>query len=272
MHRHVRRVGHQRAVMGKHRAGEIQPLLDVDRVGGVLQRHAHLLGDRHEKVVEHLQHYWIGMGADGVRALEFFRARQHEMVLSAEFGLPARFDHDGLVRFDDDGGAFHCRVDLELTAGENIGLMPFTRREKICAPRRRRQFSTRALDRLLAELGAAADRLHRHRFHHHLLATIDEAEARLVGFLEGALHRGQGACAPYECSVGPSVADMRAHEDFDLPRRHALAGDFGFHHAAERGADALDGGERLVAEGQFDCLLARGADIGQPHAIGRQQR
>src|ERR1019366_4294670 len=75
----------------------------------------------------------------------------------------------------------------------------------------------------------APDRLHRHRFHHHLLATIDEAEARLVGFLEGALHRGQGACAPYECSVGPSVADMRAHEDFDLPRRHALAGDFGFH-------------------------------------------
>jgi hypothetical protein len=45
MHRHVRRVGDQRAVMREHRAGEVETFLDVDRVGGVLQRHAHLLGD-----------------------------------------------------------------------------------------------------------------------------------------------------------------------------------------------------------------------------------
>ena len=37
-------------------AGEIEPLLDVDRGRGVLQRDAHLLGDRHEQVVEHLEH------------------------------------------------------------------------------------------------------------------------------------------------------------------------------------------------------------------------
>ncbi len=108
MHRHVRRVGDQRAVMGEHRAGEIEPLLDVDRIGGVLQRHAHLLGDRHEEIVEHLQHHRIGMGADGVRALELFRARQHQMILARELGLPAGLDHDGLVRLDDDGGAFHA--------------------------------------------------------------------------------------------------------------------------------------------------------------------
>ena len=70
MHRHVRRVGDQRAVMREHRAGEIEPLLDVDGVGGVLQRHAHLLGDRHEEVVEDFQHDRIGLGADGERALE----------------------------------------------------------------------------------------------------------------------------------------------------------------------------------------------------------
>ena len=106
MHRHVRRVGDQRAVVREHRAGKIKPLLDVDRIGGVLQRHAHLLGDRHEQVVEHLQHHRVGMGADGVRALELFGAREHEMVFGGEFGLPARLDHDGLVRLDDDGGAF----------------------------------------------------------------------------------------------------------------------------------------------------------------------
>jgi hypothetical protein len=37
----------------ENRAGEIEPLLDVHRGGGFLQRLAHLLGDRHEEVVEH---------------------------------------------------------------------------------------------------------------------------------------------------------------------------------------------------------------------------
>src|SRR5215468_10606429 len=38
MYRHVRRVGDQGAVMGEHRAGEVEPLLYIDRVGRVLQR------------------------------------------------------------------------------------------------------------------------------------------------------------------------------------------------------------------------------------------
>ena len=75
MHRHVRRIGDQRAVGGEHRAGEIEPLLDVHRIGGVLQRHAHLLGDRHEQVVEHFQHHRIGLGADrALRAAASWRA------------------------------------------------------------------------------------------------------------------------------------------------------------------------------------------------------
>ena len=74
MHRHVRGVGDQRAVAVEHRAGEIEPLLDVDRIGGVLQRHAHLLGDRHEQIVEHFEHDRIGAGADGARAGELFDA------------------------------------------------------------------------------------------------------------------------------------------------------------------------------------------------------
>ena len=64
MHRHVRRVGDQRPSCVEHRAGEVEPLLDVHRIGGVLQRDAHLLGDRHEQVVEHLQHHRVGFGAD----------------------------------------------------------------------------------------------------------------------------------------------------------------------------------------------------------------
>ena len=68
MDRHVRGVGDEAAVAVEDRAGEVEPLLDVDRVGGVLERHAHLLGDRHEEVVEHLEHDRIGVGADRARA------------------------------------------------------------------------------------------------------------------------------------------------------------------------------------------------------------
>ena len=106
MHRHVRRVGDERAFAGKHRAGEIEPLLDVHRIGRVLQRDAHLLGDRHEEIVEHFEHHRIGLGADGADALELDDARQHEMVFRGQLRLPAVLDHDGLVRLDDDGGAF----------------------------------------------------------------------------------------------------------------------------------------------------------------------
>jgi hypothetical protein len=45
----------------EHCAGEVEPLLDVHRIGGVLQRHAHLLGDRHEQVVEHFEQHRVGL-------------------------------------------------------------------------------------------------------------------------------------------------------------------------------------------------------------------
>ena len=51
----MRRVGDQRAVGVEHRAGEIEPLLDVDAGRGRLQRDAHFLGDGHEQVVENLE-------------------------------------------------------------------------------------------------------------------------------------------------------------------------------------------------------------------------
>ena len=69
MHRHVRRIGDKRAGTVEDGAGKIQPLLDVDRIGGVLERHAHLLGNRHEQIVEDLQHHRIGFSSKGRLAL-----------------------------------------------------------------------------------------------------------------------------------------------------------------------------------------------------------
>ena len=117
MHRHVRGVGDQGAVGVEDRAGEVEPLLDVDRIGGVLQRHAHLLGDRHEQVVEHFQHHRVGVGADRALPLERHHALQHQMVLGGDLGAPAVLHHDGLVRLDDDGGAADLVAGRELDRG-----------------------------------------------------------------------------------------------------------------------------------------------------------
>ena len=59
-----------------------------------------------------------------LRALERHCARQHEMVLRRDVGLPAGLDHDGLVRLDDDGGAGDACAGRELVAGEDAGIVP----------------------------------------------------------------------------------------------------------------------------------------------------
>ena len=87
----------------EQRAGEVEPLLDVDRIGGVLQRHAHLLGDRHEEVVEHLEHHRVERGADrGLRARAARRGCSIRWSRGVQLGAPARLDHDGRGRLDDD--------------------------------------------------------------------------------------------------------------------------------------------------------------------------
>ena len=83
MHRHVRRVGDEAPVTVEQSAGEVEPLLDVDRIGGVLQRDAHLLGDRHEEVIEDLEHHRIGLGADRLALRQGFDPLEHDVVLAA---------------------------------------------------------------------------------------------------------------------------------------------------------------------------------------------
>ena len=163
MHRHVRRIGDERAVAVKHRAGEIEPLLDVHRIGGVLQRHAHLLGDRHEQVVEHFEHHRIGVGADRARALEFLHPPQHQVILRRQLGLPAVLDDDRLMRLDDDGGAFDFLTRRKRVARVDQRALPFAVGEKPRAARRRRKLGPRGLARFFLKRRAAADRLDRHR-------------------------------------------------------------------------------------------------------------
>ena len=91
---HVRGVGDQVAVGIEDGAGEVEPLLDVDRVGGVLERDAHLLGDGHEQIVEDLEQDRVGLGAQRGALGQRLDALQEQVVVDAHLERPAGLDHD----------------------------------------------------------------------------------------------------------------------------------------------------------------------------------
>src|SRR5262245_4213727 len=158
MYRHMRCVRDQRRVGVEYRAGEIEPLLDVDRIGRVLQRHTHLLCNRHEQIVEYFEHHWVGLGPDRALPLKRHDAIEHEVVFGADGGAPAVLDHDRLMRLDDDGGAGHSLARRKLTAREDGGLMPVAVRIKLCPSRRGGEWRAGGRDYRLFELCAATDR------------------------------------------------------------------------------------------------------------------
>ena len=191
MHRHVRGVGDQRAFGAEHRAGKVEAFLDVHRIGGVLQHDAHLLGDRHEQVVEHFQHHGIGFGADRVPALERRDAPEHEMILLGDLRAPAVLDHDRLVRLDDDRGALHRVPGRELVARVHGRVAPLAAGIEAAAMGGRGERAVGFRPNRLGEGAAAADRLDRHRLDHQLLVLVDEAETRFVCRFECGFHFGE---------------------------------------------------------------------------------
>ena len=106
MHRHMGRIGDQVALPVEEGAGEIEALLDVHGMAGVLQGRAHLLGDRHEEIVEHLQHDRIDSGADRGFAPERHMTAEQQMAEGGHLRRPARLEDDGAGGLGDDRRAF----------------------------------------------------------------------------------------------------------------------------------------------------------------------
>ncbi len=65
---------------------------------------------------------------------------------------------------------------------------------------------------------------------------------------------------------------MRANEDLDRLRGDALVDDFAPGVLRQSPADARNRRQRRIPERLFDRLLARGADVGEAHAVGGQER
>ncbi len=192
VHRHVRRVGDELAIGVEYRAGEVEPLLDVHRVGGLFQRHAHLFGDRHEQVVEHFQHDRIGGGADGELALCRHGAGQHHVVEPGDRGLPAGLDHGGVVRLDDERRAGDAHARLQGSAVIQRCFVPFTTGmdaggvHGLCVAAGQRVLR-------LCGVRATANGFHCHGLDDDVGAGRGEAELRLVRGFKGFAHGG-GVC------------------------------------------------------------------------------
>ena len=193
-------------------AGEVEPLLDVDRIGGVLQRHAHLLGDRHEEVVEDLEHDRVGLGAERGLALLLLDAAQQDVVPGGDLGLPARLDDDGLVALDEQRRAVDAVAAGEVLAAVDGGIAARRRCRRRGGSRRasRRRRDERPVG-LVAAGDAAVGGLDLDRLDDHRLVVVDEAELRLVRRLEiGArLVDGAGGEVDRQRRVGAVVADVQ---------------------------------------------------------------
>ena len=126
----------------EQRAGEVEALLDVDRRRGVRERHAHLLGDRHEQVVEDLEQHRIGAACRWrARAAAAATRAQDQVIARRHLGAPAGLDDDrGVALADDRRSRRSCRPAA-------------AQRDRRTACRATRRRSTP-----VASIGAAADR------------------------------------------------------------------------------------------------------------------
>ena len=108
------RIGNEVAGRIEQGARKIQALLDIDRIGGVLQPQAHLLGDRHVEIVEDLEHHGIGLGPDCDARFSWNDSLEHQVIGRRHFGLPSRFDDGGCICLGNNCGAGNPAPGAEL--------------------------------------------------------------------------------------------------------------------------------------------------------------
>ena len=183
-------VRYQAPVGGKDRAREVIPLLDVHRVRGVGQGGAHLLGNAHEQVVEHLEHYWIGIGAHRFARRTGDDPAQDTVATFGDLGLPPRLDHDRADLLGDDRRPEDWLSGTQLVAPEHRRLLHLTTgvdadhidrsRIGVCDGGRPRAVVVLFL--------AASNPFHRHTLDHQISAWSDVTEPLLMHALEALDH------------------------------------------------------------------------------------
>ena len=100
---YVWRIGDEIAPGVEQSAGKVQAFLDVHGVRGILQGDAHLFGNRHEKVIEYLEHDRIRRSTDRFALFTFDITLQHQVAAAVECAAPTPFNDNGACSLDNDG-------------------------------------------------------------------------------------------------------------------------------------------------------------------------
>ena len=260
----------------EQRAGEIEPLLDVDRVRGVLQRSAHLLGDRHEQVVEDLEHHRIDLGADRAARCSRGTTRSSTRWSSArDARLPAGLDHGGGVRLGDDRRARRSRRPARRSSRADRAASSRHAPPREHAHRRRgaaRRARRCAAPARSAGASPAADRLDRRPPRRRArLPGIRKANRLRYAASNCATHVGERAERHDERRVGALVRRCTRCARCDRASGDALARELGARRrprarrarVAARAAPASSSGASTACS-----RIAR--LVGEPHAVGRE--
>ena len=266
----MRRVGDQPALGIEERAGEVEALLDVHRIGGVLQRHAHLLGDRHEEVVEDLEHHRVAVGAHREGALQRHDAGEYQMPLGRERRLPAGLDHRRRGLLADDRGPGDAVAGHERVAVVEGRLVRATLHVRLHHGEPLDLGGRGAPGAVgLLRLRHHADALDRRGFDDQPLLRHDEAVVPVMRGLETRRHLVGRSELDGVRGVAPLVADVGAAHDLDPPVGDVLFAEL----RLGLGGEVVEGGCKLrhqgCVEGRFDRLLPQGPDVGEAHAVGR---
>ena len=271
VHRDVRRVRHQVAFGVEDGTGKVEPLLDIDRVGGVLQHHAGLLGDRHEQVVEHLEHDRVGLGADLGLARARLDAGQDQVVARRDLGGPAGLDHGGGDGLDDDRRPLDHAAGAQALAVVDPGRPGRAGHEGLdLGEGFRRAHGRRELELGVDDLGGAADDLDDDRLDDVALLRRDEAVLLVMHGLEGGDHGGALGEVHDERRIRALVAHVRLAHHADAPGLRALAQDLGVAVGLELVQDGTHFADQIVGQDRLDRALAHDPEVRQAHAVGRE--
>lgn len=268
MHRNVRGIGDQIAVGVEEGAGEVEPLLDVDGVRGVLQADAHLLGDGHEEAVEDLQHHRVGFGAGRDPVGTRPGPGQQEVAGLARPGLPVGVEDRGRVLFGDDRRAGEDIARAQVGAPVEAGVLPPSGRVH---PDRRGgpQLPLPATGSGLVPACATgrAARLDRDRLGHQRLVH-GEGVARAVRPDEIGGHGVGVGQRDADGGVGPRIADQHPGPRGDRLVRDPVVEEFAPGLSGERVADLAHPAQRVgVGELRLDGLFAHRGGVGDTDAV-----
>ena len=236
------------------------------------KRGSHLLGGRHEQVVEDLEHHGIG-GSPDARLGRGLDPLDQEVPRVRHRRPPTVVDDCGGVGLGDDRRPGHRRAGRHALALEQRRVAPLPLRPQ---PHRLRLAACLAAAARgdVAEHGEVgllreSCRLHRDRLDDE--ATVEEEGVRPpVDRLERGDHRVRVRQLDGERVVGPVVAQVDAGGDADGRVRDSLGRELAAGHGAELRDELAHPVHRRWVERGLDGLLPHDGRVGQADAEGRQ--